>query len=506
MEQGLLPPGHPPISKDIPGEVCPVMSTSAGAREAERLAEFEALRERSKRQSRSSIGGGIFTLGTRMSKLAMVQTNLVKQNLDRLWPGTEIRIYGMTTAGDKNQSQPLYLLGGKALWTKELEVALMDGSVDAIVHSLKDVPTEFPQGCELGAVLEREDPSDALCVKKGLPYTSLEQFPHGSVIGTSSVRRVAQLRRRFPWLKFADVRGLVQTRLRKLDDPESQYTALILASAGLIRLGLADRITASVTSPTLYHAVGQGAIGIECRQGDERAHEIVGSIEHWQTGWRTRAERSMLHVLEGGCSVPVGCESEIVELSSSSSPRSARTNGSQMGSAPGLASSDSVDEGIATTTNGHHAGHAYPHVDDPHTASLTLTGTITSLAGTKAVEFSITRTVHSIQDAEALGADVARELIARGGRDILTELGRHVKEVGGEEGKEVPFESNGRAAVNIPPPSSKEWRGEMASDAQGIETTLSPPKNGHGFHGGDPRSPHRTVFKEGEVCLRPAGW
>ncbi|SCZ89326.1 BZ3500_MvSof-1268-A1-R1_Chr1-1g01109 [Microbotryum saponariae] len=506
MEQGLLPPGHPPISKDIPGEVCPVMSTSAGAREAERLAEFEALRERSKRQSKSSIGVGVFTLGTRMSKLAMVQTNLVKQNLEKLWPGTEIRIYGMTTAGDKNQSQPLYLLGGKALWTKELEVALMDGSVDAIVHSLKDVPTEFPPGCELGAVLEREDPSDALCVKKGLPYTSLEQFPHGSVIGTSSVRRVAQLRRRFPWLKFADVtfvqqRGLVQTRLRKLDDPESQYTGLILASAGLIRLGLADRITASVTSPTLYHAVGQGAIGVECRQGDERAHEIVGSIEHWQTGWRTRAERSMLHVLEGGCSVPVGCESEIVELPLTSSPPSNRTNGFHSASA---SSSDSVlDEGIATTTNGHHAGHAYPHIDDPHTASLTLTGTITSLAGTQAVEFSITRTVHSIQDSEALGADVARELIARGGRDILTELGRHVKEVRGEEGREVPFESNGRAAGNIPPATSKEWRGETEEGFQGIETTLVHPTTGTN---GNPKSPHRTVFKEGEVCLRPAGW
>jgi hydroxymethylbilane synthase len=198
-----------------------------------------------------------------------------------------------------------------ALWTKELEVALINGQVDAIVHSLKDVPTEFPPGCELGAVLEREDPSDALVVKKGLDYRSLEEMPDGSVIGTSSVRRVAQLRRSFPKLKFADVvrcwprtlnppqttqkspcqrmvltlsfqfqtqRGLVQTRLRKLDDPTSSYTALILASAGLIRLGLGDRITASVTSPTLYHAVGQGAIGVEMRIGDQRAKNVVGSL------------------------------------------------------------------------------------------------------------------------------------------------------------------------------------------------------------------------------------
>ncbi|ORY54597.1 porphobilinogen deaminase, dipyromethane cofactor binding domain-domain-containing protein [Leucosporidium creatinivorum] len=386
-----LPPFHPPVNG---ADRCPVASVSkdpeaAYASDLERLKALRAVPEEEGKQT--------FYLGTRMSKLAMVQTNLVKAALEKEWPDVDVRIYGMTTSGDNNQSQPLYLMGGKALWTKELEVALIEGQVDAIVHSLKDVPTEFPPGCELGAVLEREDPSDALVVKEGLSYTSLEEMPDGSVIGTSSVRRVAQLRRRFPKLKFADVRGLVQTRLRKLDDPTSSYTALILASAGLIRLGLGHRITAAVTSPVLYHAVGQGAIGVEMRIGDERAKEIVGSLECWRTGWQCRAERSMLKVLEGGCSVPVGVESSLVELALPGSPPPQ-----------------------ATFLSG--APRPHNRAEDPHAATITLHGTVTSLSGTSSVIASITRNVYSIADAEALGADIAAELIAGGGREILEEL------------------------------------------------------------------------------------
>ncbi|TNY22554.1 porphobilinogen deaminase, dipyromethane cofactor binding domain-containing protein [Rhodotorula diobovata] len=373
-----------------------------------------------------------------------------------------------TTLGDNVQTQPLYTFGGKALWTKELEVALLNHQVDAIVHSLKDVPTEFPPGCELGAVLEREDPSDALVVKEGLPYTSLAEMPEGSVIGTSSVRRVAQLRRKFPGLKFADVRGNLGTRLKKLDDPASSYTALILASAGLIRLNLGHRITAPVTSPALYHAVGQGAIGIEIREGDTRAAEIMGSLECWKTSWRTRAERMMLHVLEGGCSVPVGCETTLTE------------------------------------------------VDTPvtHHATLTLTGTITSLSGTHAVMCTLSRRCHSRDDAEQLGADVARELVEGGGREILTELGRHVKEVGGgdeaHDGREIPVEAPG--AVNgagggapvapVAPVAIPIAQGDATA---GGAVALSPSSASKS----PAKSPHsqRTVFRgEGDKCLRPAGW
>ena len=329
-----------------------------------------------------------------------------------------------------------------------MEVALLQNQVDAIVHCLKDMPTDLPPGCELGAILEREDPSDALVVKDGLNYKTLAEMPDGSVIGTSSVRRVAQLRKHYPNLKFADVRGAVGTRLAKLDDPVSPYSALILASAGLLRLGLGDRITASVTSPILYHAVGQGALGIEIREGDAWTKKIIGALECWTTSLSARAEKSMLHVLQGGCSVPVGAETEITKIHTDSATR---------------------------------------------LASLTLTGTVTSLSGKASVLATITRQVSTIEDAEAVGAAVAEELIATGGRQILAELGKHIKEVGGPEldGKEMPFVGNNlgeRCAVNTPPVTSVARR-----ESFGASELL--------------KSPPRTVYKdEGEVCLRPEGW
>ncbi|KAL8293146.1 hypothetical protein RQP46_000840 [Phenoliferia psychrophenolica] len=380
----------------------------------------------------------------------MIQTEAVKAELELKWPGVRFDIFGMTTSGDNNQTTPLYLFGGKALWTKELEVELVEGNVDAIVHCLKDMPTDLPPGCELGAIMEREDPSDALVMKAGLAYTSLDQLPDGSVIGTSSVRRVAQLRARYPKFKFADVRGLVQTRLRKLDDPNSSYTALILASAGLIRLGLADRITASVTSPSLYHAVGQGALGIEMRSGDARAAEIVGSLDEWRSSWTARAERSMLHYLEGGCSVPVGCETFLVEeVELAACPVVGRKNQSPLPTPLLNAGGPPLQIGGTTHRNGisnglpigHPLRPSHPH--DPHSATLTLTGNITSLAGTSSVLATATRLIHSIAEAEQLGADIAKELVAGGGRAILEELGRHIKDVQGEDGKEIPVVPNG---------------------------------------------------------------
>lgn len=227
----------------------------------------------------------------------------------------------MTTAGDQNLVSPLYVIGGegRAIWTKELEVALAAGAVDAIVHSLKDVPTTLPDGLVLGAILEREDPRDALIIKQGLPYKTLDELPPGSVIGTSSVRRVAQLRRRYPELVFSDVRGNLNTRLAKLDSANGPYTALILAAAGLIRLNLAARITAFLSAPVLMHSVGQGSLTIEVRRPppgatpadnrDARILAMVQSIGDWRATWRQEAERSLLRELEGGCSIPVGVES-----------------------------------------------------------------------------------------------------------------------------------------------------------------------------------------------------
>jgi hydroxymethylbilane synthase len=153
----------------------------------------------------TSSGQRAFVLASRASKLAQIQTNIVRDGLEAAFPSLSFGTSFMTTEGDKNQSQALYLLGGKALWTKELEVALKENVVDMLVHSLKDVPTTLPEGCEIGAILEREDPVDSLVVKQGLLYKSLEEFPEGSVVGTSSVRRVAQLRKSFPGLVFLDV-------------------------------------------------------------------------------------------------------------------------------------------------------------------------------------------------------------------------------------------------------------------------------------------------------------
>ncbi|CDU24699.1 related to HEM3-porphobilinogen deaminase [Sporisorium scitamineum] len=229
-------------------------------------------------------------------------------------------ITSMSTAGDQNLRSPLYVIGGegKAIWTKELEVALEQGAVDAIVHCLKDVPTALPKGLELAAILEREDPRDALVVKAGLPYKVLDELPVGSVIGTSSVRRVAQLRRRYPHLVFSDVRGNINTRLAKLDAPNGPYTALILAAAGLVRLNLHSRITAFLSSPVLLHSVGQGSLAIEVRtppegadpstNRDARIRELIRSIGDWRATFRNEAERALLRELEGGCSIPVGVE------------------------------------------------------------------------------------------------------------------------------------------------------------------------------------------------------
>ncbi|KAI7933379.1 hypothetical protein MJO29_016882 [Puccinia striiformis f. sp. tritici] len=182
-------------------------------------------------------------IGTRNSKLALIQADLVEREINNRFTTDQIKteIKSMSTSGDENLLKPLYLLGGKSVWTKELEFNLLNGSIDLIVHSLKDVPTTLPAGCELASL------------------------PPGSIIGTSSVRRVAQLRRRFPNLAFQDIRGNLQTRFKKLDATDSPYTGIILAVAGLKRIGLATRITSYLEPPDLYHAVGQGAIGIEIR-------------------------------------------------------------------------------------------------------------------------------------------------------------------------------------------------------------------------------------------------
>jgi hydroxymethylbilane synthase len=200
---------------------------------------------------------------------------------------------------------PLAKVGGKGLFVKELETALLDGSADIAVHSMKDVPMEFPEGLTLGVICEREDPTDAFVSNH---FNSIAELPQGSVVGTSSLRRECQLRARRPDLEVKFLRGNVNTRLRKLD--EGQYDAIILASAGLIRLGFAERIAASISVNDSLPAGGQGAVGIELRAGDSEVLDLLQTVHHPLTSQRVSAERAMNHRLNGGCQVPIACFAE----------------------------------------------------------------------------------------------------------------------------------------------------------------------------------------------------
>ena len=248
-------------------------------------------------------------IASRRSQLAMVQTKWVKQELEKSHPNLVISIEAMATQGDKILDVALAKIGDKGLFTKELEAQMLLGRADIAVHSLKDLPTNLPEGLILGCVTKREDPADALVVNKKNESYQLESLPSGSIVGTSSLRRLAQLRYHYPHLTFKDVRGNVITRLEKLDN--GQYDCLILAAAGLTRLGFGDRIHQVIPSEISLHAVGQGALGIECVQGKEEVLQIIKTLEHSSTAQRCLAERSFLRELEGGCQVPIGVKSII---------------------------------------------------------------------------------------------------------------------------------------------------------------------------------------------------
>ncbi|MFN9620689.1 MAG: hydroxymethylbilane synthase [Synechococcaceae cyanobacterium] len=246
-------------------------------------------------------------IASRRSQLAMVQTHWVRDELSRAHPELTIQIEAMATQGDKILDVALAKIGDKGLFTKELEAQMLVDRADIAVHSLKDLPTNLPEGLVLGCITEREDPADALVVHEKHRDRSLATLPEGAVVGTSSLRRLAQLRHHFPHLQFRDVRGNVITRLEKLDAGE--FDCLILAAAGLGRLGLGGRIHELIDPSISLHAVGQGALGIECRAGDERVLACIRVLEHRPTALRCLAERAFLRQLEGGCQVPIGVNS-----------------------------------------------------------------------------------------------------------------------------------------------------------------------------------------------------
>ena len=302
-------------------------------------------------------------IASRKSQLALVQTYWVQGELQKHFPDITFEVQTMSTQGDKILDVALAKIGDKGLFTKELEVGMLNGDSDIAVHSLKDLPTRLPEGLMLGCVTEREDPADALVVHENHKDKQLETLPAGAIIGTSSLRRLAQLRHHYPHLEFKDIRGNLNTRLQKLDDGE--YDAIILAVAGLTRLGMSDRIHQVIAPEISLHAVGQGALGIECREGDEDILEIIKVLEHAPTAQRCYAERAFLRELEGGCQVPIGVNTVI--------------NGDQ----------------------------------------LTLTGMVASLDGKRLIKDSVTG---NATDAEALGIQLAHQLKDQGAQEILNEI------------------------------------------------------------------------------------
>ena len=245
-------------------------------------------------------------IASRESALAMWQAEHIRDRLRALYPQTAVSILGMTTQGDQILDVTLAKIGGKGLFVKELETALENGSADIAVHSLKDVPMNLPEGFMLACIGEREDPRDAFVSNN---FADLEALPAGSVVGTSSLRRESQLRARFPHLKIEPLRGNVQTRLRKLD--EGQYAAIILAAAGLKRLGLGARIRAIISSESSLPAVGQGALGIECRADRADLVGVLAPLHHAGTAACVFAERAMSRTLGGSCQVPLGGFAEV---------------------------------------------------------------------------------------------------------------------------------------------------------------------------------------------------
>ncbi|NNL07346.1 MAG: hydroxymethylbilane synthase [Gammaproteobacteria bacterium] len=241
-------------------------------------------------------------IATRQSPLALWQAEHVKARLQQAHAGLEVELVTMSTRGDKILDTPLAKIGGKGLFVKELEQGMLEGTADIAAHSIKDVPMEFPEGLHLSTILEGEEPCDAFVSNT---RDSVEALPQGAIVGTCSLRRRCQLLNKRPDLVIKDLRGNVNTRLSKLDNGE--FDAIILACAGLLRLEMADRIKQRISTELILPAVGQGAIGLEAREGDEETLALISILDHETTRYRVLAERALNHRLNGGCQVPIAC-------------------------------------------------------------------------------------------------------------------------------------------------------------------------------------------------------
>lgn len=299
-------------------------------------------------------------IATRKSPLALWQANFIKKQLTDIHKDLTVELIPMVTKGDMILDSPLAKIGGKGLFVKQLEQALLDNTADIAVHSIKDIPAQFPEGLMLATICQRDDVRDALIANQ---YQSLDDLPQGAIVGTSSLRRQCQLRAKYPHLKIADLRGNVGTRLAKLDNQE--YHAIILAAVGLKRLGLQERIKQYITTDLILPAVGQGAIGIETRSNDKTILKLLAPLDDKNSRICIQAERAMNQALQGGCQVPIACYSQL--------------------------------------TND----------------LLSLNGLVGSIDGSKIIKVSVSGTA---TQPEALGQQLASALLAKGADKILAEL------------------------------------------------------------------------------------
>ena len=312
-------------------------------------------------------------IGTRGSKLALWQAEFVRAELERHHPDVEIELNKIKTTGDMILDVPLAQVGGKGLFVKEIEEALLQNKADIAVHSMKDVPTEFPEGLHLAVICEREDPRDALISSiddAGFRIKDFQSVPKGAKIGTSSLRRASQLLSLRPDLKIEQLRGNLDTRLRKLD--EGLFDAIILAAAGVKRLGLARRITQILPFEISLPAIGQGAVGIECRIDDEFINKAIAPLNHTDTAICVRTERALLRRLEGGCQVPIAAHAMVGRKETAGGP-----------------------------------------------LTITLHGLVGSVSGDRIVKGRIEG---KPEDYEKIGIALAEDLLARGAREILDEV------------------------------------------------------------------------------------
>lgn len=316
-------------------------------------------------------------IGTRGSKLALWQAEWVRSEILKLSPGLRVELNRIKTTGDKILDVPLAKVGGKGLFVKEIEEALLAGDADLAVHSMKDVPTDFPEGLHLAVICKREDARDAFMSRIRNSKFEIRNFsalPEGATVGTSSLRRACQLLSIRPDLKISQLRGNLDTRLRKLD--EGLFDAIILAAAGVKRLGWAGRITEIISTEISLPAIGQGAIGIECRKGDEFMNGLISPLNHPETSICVRAERAFLRRLEGGCQVPIAAYAQLSQ------------------------------------------------------ARLIMDGLVGSVTGDRIIRGHIEG---ELDDAESLGVSLAEDILSRGAKEILDEVyGRCAPSINGE--------------------------------------------------------------------------